>query len=69
MDLNLVQNSLKSCTLFQSLDKGWLGLLAMTATERPVDSGDIVYQQGIPPESLVSLFPGKWTYSPGKVWH
>lgn len=46
MDLNVVQNSLKSCTLFRSLDKGQLGLLAMTATERAVASGDIVYQQG-----------------------
>ncbi len=46
MDFSVVQKALKDCTLFQGMDQGQLGLLAMNAATKQFSMGEIVYQQG-----------------------
>ncbi len=46
MDFSVMQKALKDCSLFQDLDQGQLGLLAMNAVEREFAAEEFVYRQG-----------------------
>ncbi|MCG6879438.1 MAG: cyclic nucleotide-binding domain-containing protein [Deltaproteobacteria bacterium] len=46
MDFSIMQKALKDCSLFQGMDDGQLGLLAMNAEAREFGTDDTVYGQG-----------------------
>ena len=46
MDFSIMQKALKDCNMFQGLDEGQLGLLAMNAEEREFGVEETVYRQG-----------------------
>ena len=46
MDFNIMQKTLKDCSLFRGLDQGLLGLLAMNAEAKEFSPEEIVYRQG-----------------------
>ena len=46
MDFSTMQKALRACNMFQGLDEGQLGLLAMNAEEREFGAEETVYRQG-----------------------
>ncbi len=46
MDFSVMQKALKDCSLFQGLDQGQLGLLAMNGVAKEFRADEIVYRQG-----------------------
>jgi len=46
MDFSIMQKALKDCSLFQGMDEGQLGLLAMNAEARELGTDETVYRQG-----------------------
>ena len=46
MDFSIMQKAIKDCSLFEGLDQGQLGLLAMNAAAMEFPGEEIVYRQG-----------------------
>ena len=46
MDFSVMQKALRRCNMFQGLDEGQLGLLAMNAEEKEFGAEETVYRQG-----------------------
>ncbi len=55
MDFNIMQKTLKDCSLFRGLDQSQLGLLAMSAEAKEFATEDIVYRQGDAADGFFAL--------------
>ena len=55
MDFNIMQKTLKDCSLFRGLDQSQLGLPAMSAEAKEFATEDIVYRQGDAADGFFAL--------------